>query len=71
MPSLCFDNIYKRTKEFGKIITGCRNTPNINSYFCKKHQGEDLVFKVENGKTACYHPNQIKITRKCMFLILI
>lgn len=61
----CFEAIYQRTVEFGKLITGCRQTPNINSYFCKNHQGEDLVFNTENGEKVCFHPNQIKITRKC------
>jgi len=31
----CFDSIFIRIKEFGKLITGCRKTPYINSYFVK------------------------------------
>ena len=32
------------TLEFGDINTGCRESPMLNSYFCKAHQNEQLKF---------------------------
>ena len=60
----CFDSIFIRIKEFGKLITGCLKTPNINSYFCKNHHGKDLIFRARKNKKVCFHPNRIQVTRK-------
>jgi len=56
-----------KTKEFRKIITGCRAYPCKNSYFCKSHQGKDLIFNGPNSKKVCFTPNRIKITRMRKF----
>jgi len=48
-PKCVYDQIAFFSKEFGLIQTGCRKTPNINSYFCKEHAGKDLIFKTCDG----------------------
>jgi hypothetical protein len=46
------------TAEFGVLTTGCRLTPARGSYYCKKHVGHEIKFKV-NGKKISWNPNFI------------
>lgn len=66
-----YDKINFNSDIFGKIRTGCRKTPNINSYFCKDHHGHDLVFKINNGKKICFNPMQIKTSEMCKHIMKI
>ena len=67
----CYEHILIRSHEFGKIITGCRNSPNINSYFCKKHQNCELVFNAGDNKKKCYNPQKIKLLRLRKFYLIL
>ena len=67
----CFDSIFIRIKEFGKLITGCRKTPNINSYFCKNHHGKDLFFRAEKIKKFAFIQIEYKLREKVLILIFV
>ena len=69
--TLTFDGLWKihrakcsyqkgklKSNEFGKIVTGCINTPNRNSFFCSAHKDKQLFFNV-NEKYIPLNPKSI------------
>ena len=57
-----FDNIWKRTKEFGEYMIGCKNTPEKFGYFCEEHKDYELEFVVDQ-KIVRVKPRDIIISR--------
>lgn len=53
-----------QSPDFGPIQTGCRNTPNRGSYYCKEHQHHEMKFLV-NGKWMSWNPNLIVKSPLC------
>lgn len=45
--------------EFGLVSTGCRETPAVHSYFCKKHSEHEMKFRF-NDKLVPVNPNCLK-----------
>jgi hypothetical protein len=62
-----YDCLCIKTKEFGKIITGCRDYPMKNSYFCRAHKGKELIFKGPDGNKVSFVPARIAITRMSIY----
>ncbi len=57
-----YDNIWKKSEEFGDFKVGCSSTPSRLSYFCDKHKDFELVFEKENIVFKV-KPKDIKLSR--------
>ncbi len=62
-----YDNVWRRSAEFGEYRVGCKNTPERLSYYCAEHKNYemefrqgDIVFKVK--------PKDIKLSRKSILI---
>ena len=50
------------TPEFGSVVTGCVESPQPKSYFCKEHENYGIQVQVDND-TVIIKPSDIKITK--------
>ena len=57
-----FDNLWKKSEEFGECRIGCPKTPQRLSYYCVQHKEYELEFSVEN-EIIKIQPKDIKISR--------
>jgi hypothetical protein len=55
-----YEKYYTYVKELNKYIRhGCMESPIRGSYYCSKHNHEDLIFNVGKNKKSTWHPNRI------------
>ena len=57
-----FDLDEVETVEFDNIVTGCRVTPSVNSYFCNEHRNYELSFNAGDSVVKL-NPNSISLGR--------
>ena len=65
-----FDNLWKKSVEFGECQIGCPKTPQRLSYYCSQHKEYELEFNIEN-EVVKIQPKDIKISRISMTNIYI
>ena len=63
-----YDNVWRRSAEFGEYRVGCKNTPERLSYFCLDHKNYEMEFR-KGDDVFKLKPKDIKLSRKSTICI--
>ena len=58
-----YDNVWRKSNEFGEYRVGCKNTPEKLSYFCDEHKDYEMIFR-KGDSLFKLKPKDIKLSRK-------